>query len=220
MCLSNRKDLYVRDALASLRKHVAGATEVVVVDDSGDARWRRRLAAEQDVPVVPVPCGPAGYTAAMRFVWGLFAERVFFLEEDFTFVRDVDLAELHAVLDAHPRLAQVALQRAPWYRNEPAGVIAAQRRRVDRERTRAGAPRSRWIHHADHVEHNAGWTGNPSLIAAAAFTVDWPDVAWSETAMGERLAEHGHTSAWFGREGDPPHVEHHGRRRAAHSSGY
>jgi hypothetical protein len=203
---------------------VAGWDRLLVVDDSGDPEWRAEL-RRWDVTVFAVADQPAGYTAAMRRVWDLGPQysngRVFFLEEDFVFTRPVDLDDLHAVLDAHPQLAQVALQRAPWFRSEHrTGVLPAQRMRVDRERAALGRPGTTWTLHADCIEHDAGFTGNPSLIAAAAFDVPWPAAEWSETAMGQALTAAGLTSAWYGREGDPPHVEHRGRDRAEHSGGY
>jgi hypothetical protein len=73
--------------------------------------------------------------------------------------------------------------------------------------------------HADCVEHDAGVTCNPALWSTAALDHDWPDVPWSEEAMGEQLLTAGLTSAWFGREGDVL-VEHVGTQRAEHSTGY
>lgn len=222
--LSNRRDLYVHDAIASAREHLSGATRIVVVDDTGDPAWRDHLAATERLVVQPVADQPAGYTAAMRHIWSLYATtraRIFFLEEDFTFTRDVDLVFLHAILDAYPRLAQIALQREPWYGNEHrAGVLRAQRERVNRERRAAGRPATAWTDHADFVEHNAGFTGNPSLISAAALAVDWPNVEWSETAMGDQLIHAGMTFGWYGRHGATPHTRHNGRHRADHSHGY
>jgi hypothetical protein len=222
VCLSNRRGTYVHEALASLRKHVTGWNRVIVVDDTGDPAWRARLAQLEAIRVVPVSDRPAGYTAAMARIWQLAAGRLFLLEEDFVFVRGLDLAELHAVLDANPKLAQIAVQRVAWYANEKrrGSVLRAQRERVDRERAAAGQPPTSWTVHASYVEHDAGFTGNPSLIADAAFEHDWPQCDWSETAMGDQLRAAGLSSAWFGRDGDPPHVEHRGLERADTAGGY
>lgn len=217
ICLTNRRDLYVRDALTSLRRHVTGWDRLVLVDDSGDADWRTRLAEQAEV--VHPDEHPAGYTAAMRTVWDVARTaggRFFLLEEDFRFTADVDLTGLHAVLDDDPSLAQIALRRAPWYPSEHRhGLTGAQFRRVGRQR---GRP-VRSAQTATHLRHDAGITGNPSLWSTSALTHDWPDVAWSETAMGERLRAAGLLSAWYGQEGDI-HVEHVGSQRSDTSGGY
>lgn len=223
IALSNRRDLYLPDALASLQQHVTGWDDLVIVDDSGDEDWRDQL--ETKHKVVRVDDTPAGYTAAMRTVWAvarMYAGPFFFLEEDFRFVRPVDLAQLQSILDGNQQLAQLALRRAPWYRNERRiGVLRAQRIRVDHERRLHGRNHSRWTQHLDFVEHDAGITGNPGLWSAAALKHDWPDVEWSETAMGNQLHTAGLTSGWLGTITQADHdVEHCGHTRADHSTGY
>lgn len=218
--LSNRKNLYLPGCLASIREHLTGWDWLAVVDDSGDDAWRRGPDVDMVVSVGDRPCG---YTQAMRTVWKYAAgDRFMLIEEDFRLLHPVDLAELHAVLDAHPQLAQVALQRGPWYPNEQraGSVLQAQRERVDRDRAKAGRPPTVWTVHSDCVEHDAGVTCNPALWSARATEHDWPDVAWSEEAMGDQLLTAGLSSAWFGRDGDRPHVEHVGSVRAEHSTGY
>jgi len=221
--LTNRRERYLPAALDSLHRNVTGLGEVVIVDDSGDQDWRERLAGDAD-SVVAVADQPAGYTRAMQTLWRVGADLggpVFMLEEDFTFRLPINLRDLATVLTGYPKLAQVALQRAPWYPVElRRGVLAAQRRRVDRERRIKGQPPTTWRQQPHHVEHDAGFTGNPSLISPRAFETEWPDCDWSETAMGDRLVEAGFRFGWYGREGDAPHVEHVGGERAEHSAGY
>jgi hypothetical protein len=229
--LSNRHSLYLPAALASIREHVAGVSYVIVVDDSGDAAWRHELDLADGLELVRVDDEPAGYTRAMAKVWEVArtaGDRFLFVEEDFQFRRPVDLAELHTVLHHNPSLAQVALQRAPWYRNEKAcgSVIKAQLERVARERGTATLT-PKWISGSvlappslAWVEHDAGITCNPSLWSTAVLEHDWPQVEWSETAMGDRLRDDGLISAWFGKDGDEPHVEHVGAHRSATSTGY
>ena len=207
--LSNRRGRYLPEALASVR-HLGGVGGVTVIDDSGDPEWRRFIA--RDVPLIEVADQPAGYGAAMAAVWAYGrakGEPVFLLEEDFTIERALNLADLHAVLEADPTLTQVALQRQPWYQNEveAGGMIAAMRsgRRFEK--------RDGWL------RHDAGFTGNPSLIATQSFHFDWPQVAWSEMAMSNRLRAAGLAFAYFGEEGEE-YVTHHGSERAETSHGY
>lgn len=221
ICLTNRRDTYVRNALTSLREHVTGYSDLLVVDDSGDPQWRAELADDAHIDVVPVADQPAGYTSAMRAIWNHAAGTyLFLLEEDFTIDRPVNLAYLQHLLDSSPQLAQIALQRGPWYCNERRiGVLAAQRNRVDCIRRAEGRPLTTWTAHPTHVEHTAGITCNPSLWSPSALETEWPDTHWSEEAMGNKLLERGLTSAWLGQEGDQ-HVTHHGRHRAPQSFGY
>lgn len=217
--LTNRRDLYLPGTLASLAGQVAGVGQTVIVDDSGDEAWRDRLRASHRV--VPVAPEPAGYTRAMQTVWSVcrsLAGPVFLVEEDWAFLRRVDLARLADVLNEHRNMAQVALLREPWYPIEKRlGLIQAQRRRVDRDHARRHLLRTRWWTHPWGVEHTAGITCNPALWSPRAFEHDWPDEPWSEGVMGERLVAAGMTSGWYGRE---PYTRHTGAERAKHSAGY
>jgi hypothetical protein len=233
--LSNRGPAYIGDALESLEAHtpVSWAPDVHIVDDSGDPTWRAALIARHGdkCTVHAVDDKPAGYTAAMRRVWEVGRElgsRVFLLEEDFVFVEDFDVRWLHDVLDTNQRLAQVALLREPWYPVEKktlGGVMDAQQARVDGERAKVGRGPTTWVWH-DHPHvyrtHDAGFTGNPSLITPSVFDVDWPYGKWTETAMGDRLIARDYRFGWFPKPGTRTGsmTRHIGAERANTSKGY
>lgn len=184
-----------------------GHGTVHVIDDSGDSGWRAELASMVD-EVVPVAADPhQGYAAAMRTVWATARRhawpRWFHLEQDFRLTEHVRLTPLHALLDAHPRLTQVALQRQAggglyhdrWYdiEREHGSVIAA---------IQATWPRQVTIHDG-WVEQARVFTTNPALIDARALTVEWPASAGSERAYSDRVVRAGHRFAYWG---EPGHV--------------
>lgn len=231
--LSNRKEAYLPQALASFGEHTddTWAPDIHIVDDSGDPAWRALLLAKfgDRVTVHAVADRPAGYTAAMERVWELGREldsRVFLLEEDFVFVEKFDIGWLHQILDANKRLAQVALLREPWYPIEkPRGVMDAQQQRVDTERKAVGRAHTTWVWHDwPHVfrSHDAGFTGNPSLLNKAVFDVDWPAGSWTESAMGDRLIARDYRFAWMPVPGSRHRAftRHVGAARSTTSKGY
>lgn len=199
--LSNRKDLYITSAVASLAKNVKGFSSVEVFDDSGDAEWTKRTGA------TPILTGQSvGYTEAMQRVWEFGRQHggpVFLLEEDFTIDEPVDLQELHTLLAADQNLMQVTLQRQPWYEAEieHGGVVAA----LEADPKWQG----RLEHREGHVRHDIVFSTNPTLIPARAFAHNWPYAPRSEQVFSRQLARKGFTFAYWGEAG---HVTctHHG----------
>lgn len=212
--LSNRKNLYLPQALTSLARNLRGHEPPIrIVDDSGDSSWRWDLEID-GYTVMPTGDRPVGYAQAMRCVWELartLGTDVFFFEEDFTLDRPLDLADLRGILDQDATLTQVALQRQPWYENEKreGGVIAAIRVQGPTFEDRGS-----WI------RHNAGFTGNPSLIARQTFEdFTWPDPPWSEAGISRAMRERGKRFAYYGQEKEL-YITHHGHQRAPSSTGY
>lgn len=211
---NGRKD-YITQALASIRQHLDGLLTATIVDDSGDPAYRAWLAAEYDVPVVPVADdGRAGYWRAMRRVWQVASgwRWVLFWEEDFVLTKPLDAADLAAVLDEHPYLTQIALLRQPWFGNEHehGGLIEALEAQRNHFQQRTDGTRS-WI------EHRACFTGNPSLIPASTLRRPWPEGDWSESRFGRELFRDPKArGAYWGQRGDPPLVTHIGHERAGH----
>lgn len=127
----------IERSLLSIEKHIRkGIDEVVVVEDSGNARWHQEIRTmtlkqwdravsggrREGVTIRPVKvldAGKRGYNNAMRTVCRVAGREPFlFWEEDFVAIADVNLIQIQQVLKLKPELAQVALLRGPHFENE------------------------------------------------------------------------------------------------------
>lgn len=199
-------------------KRVTGWGRLVIVDDSGNAEHRAHAVTLCD-DLIPVGAEPMrGYSEAMRTVWATARDqrwsRWMLWEQDFRAVTDIDLQDLMDLLDAHPRLTQVCLQRQagggvygdPWYdyEREHASMVEAVAHRFP----------SQVVMHDGWVEQNRVFSTNPHLADRKCLDVDWPTGANSERRYSQRAADIGHKFAWLG---NPGHVvvnhvgEHTGR---------
>lgn len=164
---------------------------------------------------------PIGFCKATRAAWNLAAlsihPHVFWLEHDFVLTRRVALAELAAVLDESPMLAQMALMRDAVNDEEKAvgGLFESRRGQYDpRDETTllAGgvADPVAWI--PRWHEHRSYLTTNPSLMRRS-FMQDhpWPEYDdQCEGRFGIDLVEAGFS---FGVWGDgSPWCDHIGER--------
>lgn len=178
--LSNRRDRYLPDTLASIQRHVNGADRTTLVDDSGDEAWRTEL-EQLGADVVRVAPEPAGYARAMRRVFEIAeGEHVALWEEDFVATDTVDLAAMARLLDERPYLAQVVALRGPWFTNERAagGVLEA---------------RDEPFELVDGlIEHRAFWSTNPCVIPRRTLDLDYPNIASSEWCFGQQLLQDPH----------------------------
>lgn len=199
-------------------QRVTGWDRLVIVDDSGSADNRANLATLCDelIPVGSLPM--RGYSEAMRTVWATARARRWsrwmLWEQDFRAVADIDLQDLANLLDEHPRLTQVCLQRqaggglytAPWYdyERQHTSMVEAVAHRFP----------SQVVMHDGWVEQNRVYSTNPHLADRRSLEVDWPSGANTERRYSQRAADLGHKFAWWG---DPGHVtvnhvgEHTGR---------
>lgn len=177
-------------------KHLKGFGEVTFVDDSGDPANAAYLAAFGKV----VTTDSQGYRAAMHAACQVADGReCFWLEEDFTFLEDVDLGELHDILYYRPYLAQVVLLRGPHFEVEHhhGGLIEALQFKGHQFTEVNGI-----------IEHTACFSANPSLWRGEVWDAGWPTGRWTEELKGNVLVQQGY------RFGYVPgiKVEHHGQR--------
>ena len=162
---------YVPDLMESIKTYVTGLTEFVFVDDSNDPEIASKLSEHGEV----IETNGQGYNAAMQAVTARAqAERdhVPFIEEDFTFIAPVDFTRLAAHLDMHPYLAQIVLQREPWFdaEKEYGSIIEfhqKKKRQVFRDID------GFW-------EHSAFFSCNPGIWSRATWASGWPEGDWSE----------------------------------------
>lgn len=148
-------------------------------------------------------------TAAIDVAIGSGQRWIFWLEDDFTIDRPVDLAELQAVMLSEPRLAQIGLQRQPWYEEELAagGMIQARQRLGQRFTQREG-----W------VQHSAWWTMNPMLTTREFFALHpWPKHPGSENRFYRGIVDKDPIPLFgiWGQIDDPPICTHIGVERAS-----
>lgn len=204
----------IEQALASFDERVDGSlvTRRIIVDDSADYRWQAHLEAVYGERFELIHHGERrGFCGAIVSGWNHFLEGdeefLFHLEDDFTFNRDVNLAEMVAVLDHAPYVAQVALRRQAWNKTEKkaGGVIEV----APDEYLAMTNGQEVWL------EHRLFWTTNPSLYRRCTVEGGWPTEAYCEGVFTHRLIADEHLRfAYFGKRTDDPWVHHIGDHRA------
>jgi hypothetical protein len=191
-----RKRKYVQTALRSLEQNVTGVTDLVFIDDSGSKRNARWLGNYGKV----VEVGKKGFTAAMQAVCeAAEGQDCFVLEEDWTFLVKVNLAELQEKLHNCPQLAQICMYRAPISEEEVecGGIIEMFRRWGDTVTEIDGL-----------LVHSSYFSTNPSLWRGEVCEMGWPQVVDSEVAKTRDLVAKGYKFAYVPGVG----VEHRGKR--------
>jgi Glycosyl transferase family 2 len=190
LVVTDGRDEYLADCVASARDHLTGPiSEWWMYDDTGDQDYRAQL-ADRYPQYTHLNAGPRrGFGGAIQATWATLiressAEWIFWLEQDFTFNRDVDLADLAAVLAPRPHLVQMALRRQPWNQAEhAAGGVVEQH------------PDAYAEHYDGHgrawLEHRLFWTTNPSLYRRSMCHLGWPAVRQSEGNFTHHLLRAG-----------------------------
>lgn len=174
---------YLERSITSLQAKVSGPiVQSVIYDCWGDPGIRAELSAMMQ-PLgfyVVGPAGPVDFTEGMKAMWGYLAKRakgdyIFAVEDDFTYERPVDLADMIAVLRRDPNLAQMALLRDPCYDDEKqtGGIL--------------GWPLPAFTFHEGWLSHRQFWTNNPSLFRRSLTDKTWPTGRHSETLFGKSL---------------------------------
>lgn len=182
-----RKRAHIENCLASVDQHLRDVTDIVFVDDSGDAEHRDWLA--QYGKVEAVGREQSGYFSAMTRVCEVAnGEPAMFLEEDFTFLTDVSLNEMNDILFHRPYLAQIALLRGPHFpiEHQHGGLIEALEAKGQVFKTVHGV-----------IEQYATFTCNPAVWRGEVFAQGWPRGKWSEERKRDELLSRGYRFAWL-----------------------
>lgn len=221
--LSHRKRAFIKETVASIQRHLHGATVSLIVDDSGDVDHRNWVKNE-----IGLWCEPAsvldhnvGYLKAMERVWALAQEGcdefgspyALLWEEDFVLTRDITLERMITVMDKNPDLAQLNFQRQAVYGVEKRfGYMDSHQRRGYGLR-REATDTVRW------VSRRTPFTTNPSLIRREALEIAWPSreecdtvQGGAEPAMSLRMEQAGFKFGWYG-PWDTPVTRHVGDDR-------
>lgn len=174
----------IERTLASFDEMVTGPiTRRIIHDDSGDPAYRSWLTETFPTYSIVGADERQGFTGAICWAWSFLRhssqQYIVHVEDDFTFNRPVDLADLAAVLSARPYLVQLALRRQAWNDQErAAGGIVEQHPGDYAEVSDGGAT---WL------EHRRFFTTNPSLYRRSLCDRGWPQVEHSEGHFTHQL---------------------------------
>lgn len=181
------RSAYLRKALGSLSEQVQGPIVQRVIYSDWEPEHREELdviAAEHGFYVVGD--GHVGYTDSMRRMWTYLSKRakgdyIFQAEDDFTYPAPVDLVPMIRTLRNDPFLAQIALLRDAFYRDEQeTGGILGWPEPAFTLRGQNGDAR---------LEHRLFFTANPSLFRRSLTDRPWPKGEHSETLFGKALLQ-------------------------------
>lgn len=201
--ISDRGDMHLPDCQASFRAYVhrtGGIDAMRVVDDREHT------------------LGMAGAVQA-AWEWALAdadLDYLFHVEEDFRFVRDIDLDRLAAHLERSPYLAQMCLLRQPWSPEERRhgslyAAVEAEAPGTFRQMGSEGDPYTQWVF------HKRLFSLNPCLIPRQVLALGWPSGplgVGNEAGFTRRCLDVGYSFGYAGRLTDDPWVEHVGDTRA------
>lgn len=221
--LSHRKREFLETAIEQIRENVSGIGRIIVVDDSGDREHHDWLDDQHfDYRLSHSRGKNVGYLQAMNVVWEVAgnelsqsrAENVLLWEEDFMIERPVSVARMAAVLDAHPGLAQLNLQRQSVYRVEKVfGYLESHNRRGYGVRQQVLRDQDN-PHPIPWISRHRPFTTNPGLLRGEILDQEWPTrqeadrvQGGAEPAMSLILEKLGYTFGWYGKW-NTPYVKH------------
>jgi hypothetical protein len=177
---------YLRRSLASLGEHLKGPIiQRVIYSDWGDERQAELAEIGAEHGFYVAGSGHHGYTGAVQRLWRYLENRargeyLFVAEDDFVYLRDVDLVPMAETLRDHPDVHQVALLRAPCYPRELEGEGILGWPADSFEAKDQGNGHGR-------LEHRNFWTMNPALYRRSITDYPWPSAASSERAFGDQI---------------------------------
>jgi hypothetical protein len=188
---------HIPTCIASMERHLKGVSDVVLVNDSpnpADGAWLAQYGKVIEI-------GGRGYTVAMSAVCrAAEGKEAFILEEDFEFLTDVHIDQMHEILYHRPYLAQVVLLRGPHFANEHThgGLIEALE-----------AKGHRFFDVNGVIEHTACFSMNPSLVRGEVWAAGWPQHGrFTEELKGNDLRQQGYRFGYL----PGVRVAHHGER--------
>ena len=213
LVMTDGRKHYLHQAAETFGRLHGHITAGVIHDDSGDPDYAAWLRDTFDGWTVVSTGARSGFAGAYRSAWSWLrancrTDWVFSTEDDFMFDRDVDLSAMASVMLLRP-MAQMALLRQPWNRDEKAAGGIVEQHPDDY------ADRTDGTHH--WLSHRRFYTTNPHLTRLRFIKAhDWPEGTNSEGRFGVDLfaAEPLTTCGFWGRRTDGPWVRHIGDERA------
>lgn len=231
--VSDGRDEYLAECVKSLGMLMEGydfkISERWLHDDTGNEEYRKELASRYPQFVHINGGERQGCAGAFQSVWRQLrvhtrATHIFLIEQDFVFLRRINLYQMEWLLRWNPHLAQVALRRQAWNPEEKfsGGVVELHPDWYeDKSHTdRYNDPDNflQWL------EHSAFFTTNPSLFRSTLLSVPWPahqEGTYSESLFHRHLILHGTPEvpgdrvryAYWGARNSGTWVEHIGHQR-------
>lgn len=205
------RSAYLRRSLASLNAQVSGPiVQRVIYSDWAEQHRSELEAIAEQFGFYVAGQGHHGYTASMRRMWAYLARRakgryIFRAEDDFEYLRQVNLDPMVDTLQATPSLAQLALLRGPCYPREfeAGGVLGWPEESFERV----------GVNGTSYLAHRNFWTNNPALFRRELTATEWPSGHSSERLFGDALTRD--EAVRFGLWGSgEPWIEHLGEVRA------
>lgn len=220
LVMTDGRGEYLTRTLASFDEMVSSGsiTRRIIHDDSGDPDYAAWLTVTFPNFRLVTTLARSGFGGAIRSAWRHMTSAdetyIFGLEDDFEFLRPVDLDALATVLGQQPHIVQLALRRQPWNAAEhAAGGVVEQNPAAFAEHTDAAG--RVWL------EHRQFWTTNPALFRRTLCKSGWPDVDRSEGRFSHQLLRDGSPEVsaetlrfgYWGHLSDGPWVTHIGQKR-------
>lgn len=210
MVLTHGRRDCIAQTIPSAQENLTGAPIIrwVICDDSDDPEYQAWL--RLNFPECELVTGkPGGFAGNVRRMWdaalGTGQEWVFWLEDDFTFNKPVDLPDLMLTMAEDPDLCQIMLKRQPWFEPELAagGFMEMHPERY----TEVRRGNRVWM------EHQGSYWTNPHLTRRSFLAQhEWPRGEGSEAKFGKAVVIGPRRSAVWGRLTDPPLIHHFGER--------
>lgn len=204
LVISCGRPQYLASTLASAKQMLQGINGPrIIVDDSADPAYHAVL-RKTDFDLI-LHDEKRGLSGAVQSGWdAMDCDYVFHLEEDFTFPKAVNLAEIVGWLEAVPTLAQMALIRNP----APTPI----------EQVYGGfiqANPDAYVPRGGYEEHAELFTLNPCVYPRWVTEVGWPEGGGEREFTDRLLGKYPDvTFGLLGSRNDAPRCVHIGHERA------
>lgn len=183
--IGDGRDEYLIQCTNSLQWIEGDISELWMYDDSGDTDYRRAL-MEHYPNWRHINGGERlGCAGAFQTVWRTLAMEtrakfIFLVEQDFRFIRHIDLGSMAELLDDRPYLAEIALIRQPWNSEEKraGGIVEWHPDWYTDMNDDIGR---HWLEHRN-------FTTNPCLFRRTLLNIPWP--AHRPDAYSEGIFSH------------------------------
>lgn len=231
--VTDGRDTYLDECVKSLGMLKEGyrlsITERWMHDDTGNDAYRSELSARYPEFTHINGGKRQGCAGAFQSVWRQLRERtraeyVFLVEQDFVFLRPVNLKHMAFQLNRNPHLAQIALRRQAWNGEEKFAGGVVELHPDWYEDKRYDDPYNDPDNLMQWLEQGVFFTTNPSLFRSTLLSVPWPahqQGTYSESLFHQQLMRQGTPEvpgdrvryAYWGARDSGIWVEHIGHQR-------